>query len=40
MTLFLVIFLGILLASRMGWEGLIAVLIFLGLVWVIGQIVG
>jgi hypothetical protein len=40
MTLFLVVFLGILLASSLGWEGLIAVLIFLGLVWVIGKLVG
>jgi hypothetical protein len=40
MILFLVIFLAIMLASRMGWEGLIAVLIFLGLVWLIGQVIG
>ncbi len=40
MILFLLAFLGIMLAGRMGWEGLIAVLILLGLFWVIGTIVG
>ena len=40
MIFVLIAFLGILLAGRMGWEGLIAVLIFLGLVWLIGQVIG
>lgn len=40
MTLFLLLFLGIIVASSLGWDGLIGVLILLGLVWLVGQMIG